>query len=230
MIPIIILSLVRSHERRDYMSRQMQHFGLDFSFFDAVDARDSSALAALSDRIDLDMAREYCGHELSQGEIGCAISHIKIYEKMVEENIERALILEDDVHLHMYFKALVEAACEKSSADIILLRHGKAKSWPWKRSLPQGYRLARYIAPSKNSKRGVMSCAGYILNLGGAKKLLRHAYSVRMPADYLTGRLQFNGLIADGVEPCCLDVDWLPTTIEDRAYGHYLDDKKSGQE
>ncbi|MEN9583132.1 MAG: hypothetical protein RLZZ616_138, partial [Pseudomonadota bacterium] len=28
---------------------------------------------------------------------------------------------------------------------------------------------------------------------------------------------------ASGVEPCCLDVDLFTTTIDDRAYGHYLE-------
>ncbi len=45
---------------------------------------------------------------------------------------------------------------------------------------------------------------------------------LRMPSDYLTGRLQLNGLTTSGVEPSCLDVDLFTTTIDDRAYGHYL--------
>ncbi|WP_421218146.1 glycosyltransferase family 25 protein [Aeromonas enteropelogenes] len=227
MIPIIILSLARSHERRAYMTKQMQHFGLEFSFFDAVDGRKLLHSRNEFDKVNIEKAREYCGHELSHGEMGCAISHIKIYEMMVEKELERAIILEDDVHLHMYFREVVTAACMNSNADILFLRHGKAKSWPWKKSLPEGYRLARYISPSHKSKRGIMSCAGYVLSLDGAKKLLQHAYPVRMPADYLTGRIQMNGLKAEGIEPCCLDVDWLPTTIEDRAYGHYLEKNES---
>ncbi|MFM4770114.1 MULTISPECIES: glycosyltransferase family 25 protein [Aeromonas] len=225
MIPIIIVSLARSHERRDYISKQMHHFGLEFSFFDAVDGQNPSHLEEIASKIDVVKARELCGHDISLGEIGCAASHIKVYEMMVENNIDRAIILEDDVHLHMYFKELVESSCKKSSADIVFLRHGKAKSWPWKKSLPEGYRLAKYISPSRNSKRGIMSTAGYILTLNGAKKILKHAYPIRMPSDYLTGRIQLNGLSADGIEPCCLDVDWLPPAIDDRAYGHYLEQK-----
>ncbi|WP_171993459.1 glycosyltransferase family 25 protein [Campylobacter mucosalis] len=33
---------------------------------------------------------------LTKGEIGCALSHLKIYQKMIDENIPYALILEDD--------------------------------------------------------------------------------------------------------------------------------------
>lgn len=55
------------------------------------------------------------------------------------------------------------------------------------------------------------------------------AYPVRMPADYLTGLLQLTGVSASGVEPCCLDVDIFATTIDDRAYGHYLEQNADGK-
>ena len=33
---------------------------------------------------------------MTKGEIGCALSHLKIYQKTVDEDIPYALILEDD--------------------------------------------------------------------------------------------------------------------------------------
>ncbi|MHA6999505.1 glycosyltransferase family 25 protein [Aeromonas schubertii] len=228
MIPVFVISLTRSLERREMAHKQMSHLGIDYCFFDAVDGRNITEKDTC--RVDLNEAVRFSGHELSPGEIGCALSHINVYEMMIDKGIERCVILEDDAYLHMHFKKIVEAITACDNSEIVFLHHGKAKKWPILRALPEGYRLAKYRVPSKNSKRAVLSAAGYILTLAGAKKLLSHAYPVRMPADYLTGRLQLNKLNASGVEPCCLDVDWLPTTIEDRAYGHYLDDNKSGQE
>lgn len=220
MIPVFVISLIRSTDRRAMVMKQMEHLGIDFRFFDAVDGR---ALAGTDlSKVDFSLAREYCCHDLSMAEVGCALSHIRLYELMVAQVIERCVILEDDVYLHMHFKAIVEAIVTFSQADIVFLHHGKAKRWPLLRQLPEGYRLARYMTPSKHSKRGVLSAAGYMLTLSGAEKLLAKAYPLRMPADYLTGRLQLNGLSASGVEPCCLDVDLFTTTIDDRAYGHYL--------
>ncbi|MDM5069113.1 glycosyltransferase family 25 protein [Aeromonas salmonicida] len=201
--------------------KQMEHLGIGFEFFNAVDGR---ALTAVDlGKVDFSLAREYCGHDLSRAEVGCALSHIRLYELIVAQGIERCVILEDDVYLHMHFKAIIETIVTCNQADIVFLHHGKAKRWPLLRQLPEGYRLARYMTPSKHSKRGVLSAAGYILTLTGAEKLLAKAYPLRMPADYLTGRLQLNGLTASGVEPCCLDVDLFTTTIDDRAYGHYLE-------
>ncbi|PJG60298.1 glycosyltransferase family 25 protein [Aeromonas cavernicola] len=220
MIPIFVISLIRSADRRASVTAQMANLGLPFEFWDAVDGKklDPETIA----QVDFAEAQRFCGHKLSLGEVGCALSHIRLCEMLVAKQIPRAIILEDDVYLHMHFKEIVNSACHKSDADIIFLIHGKAKSWPWKKTLPEGYRLASYVSPSKASQRGIMSTAGYILTLQGAQKILKHAYPVRMPADYLTGRLQLNKLTAVGVEPCCVDVNIFSTTIDDRDYGQHI--------
>ncbi|MBJ7592217.1 glycosyltransferase family 25 protein [Aeromonas veronii] len=221
MIPIFVISLLRSHDRRLAIEKQMAHLGLSFTFWDAVDGKQLSD-ADLAN-VDINFAEQLCGHSLSLGEVGCALSHIKLYEMMVSKKIEKAIILEDDIYLHMHFKSIIDVALQKMSSDIIFIHHGKAKKWPWTRKLPEGYRLASYCRPSKKSNRGIISTAGYILSLNGARKLLQHAYPVRMPADYLTGRLQWNKLSAAGVEPCCLDVGLFQSTIDDRNYGQHIE-------
>ena len=40
---------------------------------------------------------EKFGRELTPGELGCSLSHIRLWEKMVKENIPEVLILEDDL-------------------------------------------------------------------------------------------------------------------------------------
>lgn len=221
MIPIFVISLARSQDRRAAIEKQMAHLGLSFVFWDATDGKALDDIAMV--KVDPEQAERLCGHALSAGEIGCALSHIRLYEMMVSRGIERAIILEDDIYLHMHFKRIVEAALRSSSADIIFLHHGKAKLWPWLSKLPEGYRLAHYCRPSKSSTRGIISTAGYVLTLAGARQLLAHAYPVRMPADYLTGRLQWNRLRAAGIEPCCLDVELFKSTIDDRNYGHHIE-------
>lgn len=224
MIPVFVISLARSHDRRAFIEKHMSSRAVDFVFFDAVDGKKLSEDELKN--VDFPMARQFCGHDLSLGEVGCAMSHIRIYEMMVAKNIERCVVLEDDIYLHSHFKSIVSKAMSACQSDIIFLHHGKVKSWPWMKKMPEGYRLAKYISPSRNSKRGIISTAGYILTLSGAKKLLSKAYPIRMPSDYLTGRLQLNGLTASGVEPCCMDVGLFDTTIDDRNYGpHVTDDE-----
>ncbi|STO71297.1 lipooligosaccharide galactosyltransferase I [Avibacterium paragallinarum] len=72
------------------------------------------------------------------------------------------------------------------------------------RSLPERYRLARYRSPSRKSKRCIIKTTAYLITLNGAKKLLKQAYPIRMPADFLTGLLQLTGIKAYGIEPPCV--------------------------
>ena len=91
-----IINLPQDSERRKLVTDDMKKNNLDFSIIEAVDGR------LLSDQ---DIKKYYnekksielFNHKLSVGEIGCALSHIKIYEKMVSENIPSALIMEDDI-------------------------------------------------------------------------------------------------------------------------------------
>jgi GR25 family glycosyltransferase involved in LPS biosynthesis len=39
-------------------------------------------------------------HELSNGQIGCMFSHFKLWKHIIDNNIEIAIIFEDDVHFH----------------------------------------------------------------------------------------------------------------------------------
>jgi glycosyl transferase family 25 len=56
---------------------------------------------------DLALAEELLGHTLVPGEIGCALSHIGVYEKMVTENIASCIILEDDINFDPQFKNII---------------------------------------------------------------------------------------------------------------------------
>lgn len=74
-----------------------------------------------------------------------------IYEHIVENKIESAIILEDDAIISHFLKEIVQDALNKvkKNYDLIFLDHGKAKSYPFKKKLYEGYRLAHYRAPSK---------------------------------------------------------------------------------
>lgn len=203
--PIFVISLKNS-PRRAVISRHLASLELEFEFFDAIygKALSENELA----KIDYDFyPRNYNARKpLTLGEIGCAMSHIKLYEHMIANNIQEAIIFEDDVFLNFHFKLIFKTALEKVSKnkEIIFLYHGKAKILPFTKSLPERYKLAKYMRPSKNSKRSIISTAAYYLTNQGARKLLNHAYPIRMPADFLTGLIQLTNINAYGIEPCCV--------------------------
>ena len=204
--PKIIVISLKNSSRRSIISKRLLGLGLEFEFLDATYGK--TLPQEILDSVDYEF---YPKHYLSPksltlGEIGCAISHIRAYEHIVENKIESAIILEDDAIVSHFFKEIVQDALNKvkKNHDLIFLDHGKAKSYPFKKKLYEGYRLAHYRAPSKNSKRCIIYTTAYLITQLGASKLLNYAYPVRMPSDYLTGLIQKTKINAYGIEPPCV--------------------------
>ncbi len=61
----------------------------------------------------------YSGRPLNMGEIGCFMSHYHIWQEMVEKNVTRALILEDDARFALHFTSDLSAALDRMSGDRI---------------------------------------------------------------------------------------------------------------
>lgn len=203
--PIFVISLKHS-QRREVIKTRLDGLGLNFEFFDAVYGKDLTEEEIA--KIDFNFyPKKYNARKaLTLGEIGYAMSHILLYEYMVKHKIEQAIILEDDAIVSLYFKQILIDVLNKvpSRREIIFFDHGKAKVYPFMRNLSERYRLARYRVPSKNSKRSIIRTTAYLITLEGAQKLLKYAYPIRMPSDFLTGLLQMTGIHAYGVEPACV--------------------------
>lgn len=220
-LKIYIISLERNKERQHIIAKRMMQLGLDFEFFVGVDG--SSLTQTELAQVDQKYCHTNFNHEMNPSEVGCAMSHIRIYEKMVADNIAHALILEDDAYVLSCVPDILSSVMRRPNFDMLYLFHGKAKRWPFSHRLPHNYRLVRYMSPSKKSKRCIIGAVAYMLSLNGAKKLLNQAYPIRMPADYLTGLIQKNHLKTFGVEPNCVDTGHLDTTIPDRNYGSHIE-------
>jgi GR25 family glycosyltransferase involved in LPS biosynthesis len=94
MIPLIVIALESSRDRRAFMRRQLDSLRIPFRFFDAVDGSKMTAMELM------DAAPKgginYCGL-LIPGEIGCALSHLAVIREIAEGEHEYAAVIEDDV-------------------------------------------------------------------------------------------------------------------------------------
>jgi glycosyl transferase family 25 len=97
-IQAFIISLPKDAHRREQLGKQLQDLAMPFSVIEAVHGKSLSS-EELDASYDRDKAIALFNRELSRGEIGCALSHLSIYKKMVEEDIPHALILEDDAKI-----------------------------------------------------------------------------------------------------------------------------------
>ena len=139
-----------------------------------------------------------------KNEIACTISHLLIFEKLVKENIDTAIILEDDVVINDGFYQIMKLQNEfPNQYELLYYHHGKAKFYPTLKKIYENYKLVRYRRQSKSSIRSICYSSVYQITRRGALKLLQYAYPIIMPIDIFLGHLNIHHLKAYGIEPSC---------------------------
>lgn len=87
---IFVINLEKDSHKKETFIKNFNKFNLDYEFIKAVYGKGLS-------EYELDkLVYDYKNSFITFGEIGCALSHLKIYQKMINEDIKYALILEDD--------------------------------------------------------------------------------------------------------------------------------------
>jgi len=129
-IPIWVINLKRDVARKDFMVEQLERLGLPYELIEAVDGSTLSEEEMSIVSPELSEQRIY--RQLTHGEIGCALSHIRLWERMVREDIHEVLIFEDDVLIG------------RNMVDILLNREKLPQNWEhinftaWARVVPFG--------------------------------------------------------------------------------------------
>lgn len=83
---------INNEKRRAHISQEFANKNVDFEFFDAVTPQDNSFL----------LSKYRLNHiptELSPVEISCFLSHYKIWQKMINEDLPFVTVFEDDIYL-----------------------------------------------------------------------------------------------------------------------------------
>ena len=110
MIPIVVISLKRADVRCGRISQRLRGLGVTYEIFDAIDGRE---LSSKEKNRAVNRFSFWCrvGRPVLDGEIGCALSHVRVYKRFLEEqtrvgidNIPCICILEDDAILTDRFK------------------------------------------------------------------------------------------------------------------------------
>ncbi len=178
-LSIFVVSMQADTDRRAFITEQLNHLGLKFSFFDAVDCRQGIP-DQYQYRCDHTLAYQRMGRKMLNGEWGAALSHALVYEKIVAEQIQHAIILEDDVVLSDDFKQLVTTdELQRTQAGLILLY--AAMTWYTPRWLrPQRIADYRLYRPTHR----ICSCITYYLDLPMATRLKQATQTISHVADW----------------------------------------------
>lgn len=172
-VKIFLVNLDRNPERLAFMDEQLQRLGIGYERISAVDGR---KLSRREKRSQVNYLRSFFAVDrmLLDGEIGCALSHLKIYRRMWDDDLECAVVLEDDVKLEDDFGEVLKEA--RQFVDI---------------NKPQVVLFSSF-ADGENSRlrKGIVKspktfwCTdAYLITLPAAKIILRDNYPVSVYAD-----------------------------------------------
>jgi glycosyl transferase family 25 len=215
---IFVINLPSSADRRKIMEDQLHKLGLPYEIFQAVRGADLSdeEIMAYYDKDYYNSRPDY----FTPGAVGCTLSHFFIYKKMVQEKIESALILEDDMVLSKALPVLLQRLeCNLKKDEVIMLFYqsyfninlSATSAVP----LDEKYNLYQ-VADLK----WLRSTGGYIIQFEAAKKMLEQLQPFSsFPDDWKSfyERKILNGVRV--VYPFILSNTYEPTTISPNVKG-----------
>lgn len=206
-VPIFFINLERSNDRRKNILKMLKKKEIDGIITKAVDGNDLNIEELKKNgTYDVNYAVKKFSRDLSPNEIGCALSHLNIYTKIVDENIAACIICEDDINLVEDFKKKINKVLDELPSDWELV-------YLWYRTKEFRTISDNIISfPSKTHIPGGAVC--YMLKKSGAKKLLKEAFPIHYPSDSLIGRGYRWGIKTYGTDPQLAKLNLLfPSTI-----------------
>lgn len=136
---------------------------------------------------------------MSVGEIGCYLSHRAAWQKIVNENLDYAIILEDDCKLEDNFKKLPTLIEQLSGWDYIKLTGPRGrKKIQDTATLSDGFSIAHY-------NKVPISTPGQVVSLKGAQTLLANSQPFFRPVDVDLQQYWEKHIDIIGIEPKLVD-------------------------
>lgn len=169
---IYIVNLEKDIERKASIKAQLDALNLDYQFISAVYGK------ALSQEEIAQLSPDFEKTRLTLPELGCALSHLKVYREIIKNNDEIALILEDDVKLHHNIKKYLDLLTinnNPNTPEVIIL--GKVNEYidSFKKILDKNYSLVNVIDS--------VGAYGYCLNKKAAENLLTFLQPIWIVSD-----------------------------------------------
>ncbi len=178
---IYVINLPKDVERLEWFRMEMRTKwpGMAYEVVPAIVGKEipDEVYARL---VDAKRAKALFGREMGRGEAGLVLSHHAIFNKMIADKVEVALVFEDDVRLGTQLKECFSELvvwCEKQSVPVALLLSEAHKVRKWL-GTPLGKSGVRICKPLS-----IYGTYGFMINLQAAKALLAFTTPVFCFAD-----------------------------------------------
>lgn len=182
---IFVVSLSRVRERTKYIKAHLDSLKVDYELVDAVDYINltQADFDVLSDQ-DAVSRNPY----LSKGVIACSLSHVKVFKLIVERNIDKCLVIEDDAALPRNIKKLLAVVEHEIQPDeIIALSYFNHHQWSDTTSLSKFQRKrvdesSEMVYPI--DLHDIASSMAYVITKEVARKMIDVVMPVSVQTDY----------------------------------------------
>ena len=173
-----VINLARSADRRAHITTELKKTDLKYEIFTAVDGREVD----LADRAIIDPSLRHFS-EFLPGTAGAALSHFSVYQKIIADGHDSALVLEDDVTLPADIDSLADAVADQlSGAEIALLSYGSEEGSKMSREgatlLPASRNLALPIDIFQPRSAGA-----YVITREACERMVKFILPVRVNPD-----------------------------------------------
>ncbi|XP_014343974.1 procollagen galactosyltransferase 2 [Latimeria chalumnae] len=168
---IFLINLKRRTDRRERMLHTLYEQEIEVKVFDAVDGKALNTSQLKTMRIEMLPGYQdpYSGRPLTRGEIGCFLSHYYIWKEVFDRNMDKALVIEDDVRFEPQFKKKIlrlMADIEETQLDWDLIYIGRKRM--------QVKRPEKAVSNIMNLVEADYSywTLGYMISFQGSQKLI----------------------------------------------------------
>jgi glycosyl transferase family 25 len=162
------------------MEKQLGALGLAYEIVEAVDGK-----ALTQEEID-----RYCDKEalaqhpqwLSRGAIGCALSHLKAYRAIQDQNLPYGLVVEDDTVLEPALAAFLPLVAAHLHDNEVLMLYYAA----WKKctlTTKAGLAIGKHRIATPLNPRQLISGNAYIITNKACREVLRFQTPIKVAAD-----------------------------------------------
>ncbi|XQF91667.1 glycosyltransferase family 25 protein (plasmid) [Pseudoalteromonas espejiana] len=99
MAAIFVINLARSTKRLIQTTERLSAVNLTFKRIDAIDGNNLTVKQKKYLNYSSQLNKQKYHYALSNGQIGCYLSHRKAWQKIVDEKLKYAIVLEDDFYI-----------------------------------------------------------------------------------------------------------------------------------
>ena len=188
-LKIFVINLPEDQQKKNRIKKLLSKFKFNYEFFKAVNGKDKkiNSFLGYSDK----KRRLFFGRSLLPKELGIFESHKLIYQKIIKNKINHALIFEDDVCFDKNFKYFLFKILDLDYQwDLIRFISGKKLDNAISRKvidLSKEHYLKRF-------PKLYGGAHAYLISLEGAKKLLELTNNFYYPIDLVMGQTWKNNL------------------------------------